>query len=320
MIRIFRSSDPVVHAEDVLSAGWRLDPSTVWIDLLDPTREEELAVEKALGLAVPTREEMDEIEASSRLYQEDGATFMTAVVLFNSQQETPSAGPITFVLTKGPLVTLRYVEPKSFEIFTQQVERDPSLAATAADAFLNLLEAIVDRTADNLERTSAEVEAISRQVFASRRPRSFEVVLNGLGRNQIVNAKVRDSLLTLGRIISFASLSEPLAAEKESKRHLASLQRDVQSLTDHSSHLSGNIAFLLDAALGLINIEQNAIIKIFSVAAVVFLPPTLIASIYGMNFAHMPELAAPWAYPMVLAAMTASAAAPLVWFRRRGWL
>lgn len=319
MIRVCRANDPVMRVEDV-TAGWRLDPSAVWIDMFDPTREEELAVEAALGLTIPTREEMGEIEASSRLYQEDGATFMTAVVLFNSDHEIPSIGPITFVLTDGPLVTLRYIEPKSFQIFAQQIERDPSLAATAAETFLNLLEAVVDRTADNLERTSGEVEAISRQVFASRGPRRFEVVLTALGRNQTVNAKVRDSLLTLGRIISFASLADPLTAEKDAKRHLASLQRDVQSLTDHSSYLSSNIAFLLEAALGLINIEQNSIIKIFSVAAVVFLPPTLIASVYGMNFEHMPELASRWAYPTVLAAMAASAVAPLIWFRRRGWL
>jgi magnesium transporter len=138
---------------------------------------------------------------------------------------------------------------------------------------------VVDRTADILERTSGEVEAASRSIFKRPREGGFEQILTRLGRSQNVNAKARDSLVSLTRLISFASLAEQIEANRDYRDHLKSLQRDVQSLTDHSSYLSSNITFLLDAALGLINIEQNAIIKIFSVAAVVFLPPTLVPSI-----------------------------------------
>jgi magnesium transporter len=141
-----------------------------------------------------------------------------------------------------------------------------------------------------------------------------------LGRSQSLNAKARDSLVSLARLISFASLSDQIEANRDHRDHLKSLQRDVQSLTDHSSYLSSNITFLLDAALGLINIEQNAIIKIFSVAAVVFLPPTLVASIYGMNFEQMPELKFAHGYPMALILMVISAVVPLWWFRKKGWL
>ena len=186
--------------------------------------------------------------------------------------------------------------------------------------FLGLLDAIVDRTADILERTAAEVEVQSRAIFGRPRGAAFEQILNRLGRAQNVNSKARDSLVSLARLLSFAALAEQFGGSKDLRDHLKSLQRDVQSITDHSSYLAGNITFLLDAALGQINIEQNAILKVFSVFTVALLPPTLIGAIYGMNFRHMPELGWPLGYPMALGLMAISAIAPLLWFKRRGWL
>jgi len=164
------------------------------------------------------------------------------------------------------------------------------------------------------------VETASQSIFRREKRTGFEQALSELGRAQMVSAKARASLASLARVISFAALADELESVPNLREHIRSLQRDVQSLTDHAAYISGNITFLLDAALGLINIEQNAIIKIFSVAAVAFLPPTLVASIYGMNFRHMPELAWPWGYPLAVAVMVASAAVPLWWFRRKGWL
>lgn len=319
MLKLLRNGAPGFEIASTLP-GWRLPPDAVWIELVEPTRAEELMVEQALGVLLPTREEMAEIEASSRLYQEDGATFMTATILHNADADIPSSAPVTFVLTGERLVTIRYIEPRAFAIFAAQAERQPSLCPTGVQAFLGLLDAVVDRTADILERTSSEVEASSRSIFKRPREGGFEQILTRLGRSQNVNAKARDSLVSLARLISFASLAEQIEANRDYRDHLKSLQRDVQSLTDHSSYLSSNITFLLDAALGLINIEQNAIIKIFSVAAVVFLPPTLVASIYGMNFEQMPELKFVHGYPMALIFMVISAVVPLWWFRKKGWL
>jgi magnesium transporter len=186
--------------------------------------------------------------------------------------------------------------------------------------FLGLLDAVVDRTADILERTAAEVEVQSRAIFGRPRGAAFEQILNRLGRAQNVNSKARDSLVSLARLLSFAALAEQFDGSKDLRDHLKSLQRDVQSITDHSSYLAGNITFLLDAALGLINIEQNSIFKVFSVFSVVLMPPTLIAGIYGMNFEHMPELRWAEGYPMAILLMALAAAAPFLWFRRKGWL
>ncbi|MEH0198922.1 magnesium transporter CorA family protein [Caulobacter sp. CCNWLY153] len=319
MLRVLRQGapgfEPGGHTPD-----WRLPADAVWIELVDPTRAEEVAVEQSIGLLLPTREEMAEIEASSRLYQEDGGTFMTATILVNAEGELPTAAPVTFVLAGDKLVTIRYVEPRAFSVFAAQAERQPSLCPHGPQTFLGLLDAVVDRTADILERTASEVETQSRAIFVRPRGVAFEKILSRLGRAQNVNAKARDSLVSLARLLSFASLAEQFEGDRELRDHLKSLQRDVQSITDHSSYLSGNITFLLDAALGFINIEQNQIFKIFSVFSVVFLPPTLIAGIYGMNFLHMPELSWKEGYPMALGLMLIAALAPLIWFRRKGWL
>jgi magnesium transporter len=300
--------------------GWRLPEDALWIDLVSPTRDEELAVEQAIGVQIPTREEMAEIEPSSRLYQEAGATFMTAAILTGAASEFPLLAPVTFVLAGQRLVTIRYVEPSAFHAFAAQFERQPCAMPSGGEVFLSLLDAVIDRVADIVEGVALEVEETSQGVFRRPRRGGFEPVLTRLGHAQMVSAKARNSLASLARLISFAALADQLESVPDLREHLRSLQRDVQSLTDHAAYVSANITFLLDAALGLINIEQNAIIKIFSVAAVAFLPPTLIASVYGMNFDHMPELAWPWGYPLAVLAMIASAAVPLWWFRRKGWL
>jgi magnesium transporter len=320
MLRVLRADVRKFEQAPEDLSGWLLPQDAVWIDLDTPTRDEEVLVENQLGVLLPTREEMAEIEASSRLYQEDGATIMTASILYGSETQTPTTEPITFALVAGKLVTIRYVEPHSFKIFAGQVEKHAMTCASGGAVFLSLLEAIVDRTADILERTGTEVEGLSRDVFARPRTRRFEDILAGLGHAQTVGAKVRESLVSLSRLVGYASLAAELTEAPDARERLKTLTRDGQSLTDHASYVAGNVTFLLDAALGLINIEQNAIIKIFSVAAVVFMPPTLIASIYGMNFHHMPELDWRFAYPAAICAMVVSAILPLLWFQKKGWL
>ena len=319
MLRILRVGASDFETPSAAPAGWRLPADAVWIELVEPSREEELAVEAELGVALPTREEMAEIEPSSRLYQDAGATFMTAMVLYNADSEQPSAGPVTFVLAGARLVTIRYFEPRSFKVFAAQALRQPSLCPDGARTFIGLIDAVVDRTADVLERVQGEVEEISRDVFDAD-PSDFAKVLSRLGRAQGVIAKIRESLVSLARLSSFAALAEQIVASHDHREHLASATQDVHSLLDHATYVSSNIVFLHDAALGLINLQQSNIIKIFSVAAVAFLPPTLVASIYGMNFEHMPELDWRAGYPMAIGLMIASAAGPLWWFKRKGWL
>ncbi len=316
MLNVLRRGQDGIQAL-VVAEGWRPDPDVVWIDLVDPTREEELAVEAALGLDLPTPEEMKALEPSSRLYQEGGATFMTATLLARSHEPTPLETTATFVLANGVLVSLRYEDLRAFTVFASRAH-DEDL--TSAQVLLNLLDAVVERLAQVLDHTAHEVETASSAIFRRPEGGDFRPLLTALAHAQSVTAQGRTSLVSLARLLSFAALAHEIGASPMCAAHLVSLQRDVQSLTEHASHQSAHVAFLLDAALGLINIEQNGIIKFFSVVAVVFMPPTLIASIYGMNFKVMPELEWVLGYPMALVAMLIAAVLPLLWFRRRGWL
>lgn len=303
-----------------------LRDDVVWLDLDNPTRAEEEEVERLLGIDVPTRDDMEEIEISSRLYYQDGTAFMTAMLPSQADGDDPILAPVSFVLMPAQLITVRYHEPRAFQTFPQRAARVGMGCETAEGVLLALLEVTVDRLADILERTGRDVDAISKGVFQHdsgqpARSKGLQTVLAEIGRKGDLTSKIRDSLVTLERLIGFFSHgSLQRHSSKDVRERIKTLSRDLRSLTDHASFLASKITFLLDATLGLINIEQNAIIKIFSVAAVVFLPPTLIASIYGMNFVRIPELGWPFGYPFALGLMVASAVLPYVFFKRRGWL
>jgi magnesium transporter len=319
MIRVFRSGGAACEPGEIEASRLTLSPDIIWIDMVEPTREEDLAVEAALGLSVPTREEMAELEASSRVYRENGATYVTADIIVRGDEDIPAVDPVTFILTPGPLVTLRYADPRPFAQTAEKLAREPDLCVTGVDMFLLLMEAIVDRSSDILSKNVARVEGIGSHVFSGGRTVGFEKLITKLGRAQIANARLEQSLAGLARIFAFVGVDER-ADSGEARAQLRSLSRDVESLTAHNQTVAASINFQLSAALGLINIEQSSIIKIFSVAAVAFLPPTLIASIYGMNFDHMPELHWRGGYPIAVLAMVVSAILPLAWFRKKGWL
>jgi magnesium transporter len=298
----------------------------VWIDLSAPTNEEEAMMESRLAIDIPTREDMEEIEISSRLYYEDGNAFMTATVPAKTETDDLLMSPVTFVLTNERLITIRYHEPRAFQTFPQRAEK-VNLGCTNGEAVLiALLEAIIDRLADVLERVQREIEAISRNIF--QRPgakpaksQGLQEMLQEIGRKGDLTSNVRESLFTLHRVATFlGQIVTQRKSDKEIRARVKTLSRDAASLTDHSSSLSQKVTFLLDATLGMISIEQNSIIKIFSVAASVFLPPTLIASIYGMNFDLMPELNWRFGYPFAFGIMVLSAILPFWYFKRRGWL
>jgi magnesium transporter len=318
-----------------LNGGLRIVPDAdsaavpseaLWIDLYDPTPEERQAVNNTLGLDLPTRADMEEIEVSSRLYAENNALYMTALVLANSGTESPIAGTVTFVLVRNTLITIRYVEPQPFRTFEARCRRGTVAAIKAENVLFDLLDVIVDRLADIQERASTEIEGISREIFDpdnSQHPitsREFQEVLRALGRKHDLSGKIRESLLTISRVLAFLAQTMDTKPNKDMLPHVKTLTRDVQSLQDHLGYLASKLSYLLDATLGLINIDQNNIIKIMSVAAMVFLPPTLIASIYGMNFSVLPEKDWTFGYPFSLLLMLASAVGPYIWFKRKGWL
>lgn len=299
---------------------------THWIDLLNPTREEEKLVERALGHNVPTREEMAEIEPSSRLYIENGARYMTATLICAADSETPGTTVVTFVLGSGPLVTVRYDDPRPFTIAANRLARYCQPGVTGASILLDLLDAIVDRAADVLERVSSEIDIVSQRIFergahATDASRSYKEILKTIGQKGNLNSKLRESMVSINRLVLFlANDAEDLRLQKEQRSLVKSMARDVSSLADHASFLANKITFLLDAILGMVNLEQSNVIKIFSVVAVVFLPPTMIASIYGMNFDIMPELHWTFGYPFALLLMVAAAVLPYAFFRWKKWL
>jgi magnesium transporter len=306
-------------------AGGKFPDGAVWLDLHSPTPAEYKLVERALGIALPTREEMQEIEVTSRLYVENGARFMTATLMCQSDTDVPRTTPVTFILSGHRLVTMRYDEPKPFAIVGAKLARLCPPNITGETVLMDLLDAVIDRAADILERIGSDVDAISHEILESEggmsRGRSFKEMLKSIGRRGDHTSKVRESLVSIGRLLLYlAAEADTMKWAKDQRAAIKGMQRDVQSLSDHATYLSQKISFLLDAMLGVVSLEQNNIIKIFSVAAVVFMPPTLIASIYGMNFKHMPELDFDFGYPFALVLMLLAAVLPYFFFRWMKWL
>jgi magnesium transporter len=308
-----------------MEEGAGVPSDAVWIDLKSPSPGEDKAVEKFVGIEIPTREDMQEIEISSRLYVQNNARYMTATLMCAADSQSPRTTPVTFILTDHRLVTVRYDEPKPFALIAAKLGRTCPANITGDTLLLELLDAVIDRCADILERAGADVDSVSSQIFepsAERgHARTYSQILLTIGKKGDLTSKVRESLVSIGRLISFVTVETDAGRwSKEQKAQFKTQARDVASLTDHASYLSNKITFVLDAMLGVVNLEQNNIIKLFSVMAVVLMPPTLIASIYGMNFKSMPELEQPWGYPIALIAMLLAAVLPYVFFKWKRWL
>src|ERR1700744_5428922 len=303
-----------------------LPEAAIWIDLVNPTAAEDKVVEKLAGIAVPTREDMQEIEISSRLYIQNGARYMTATLMCQSDSDTPKTTAVTFILAGHRLVTVRYDAPKPFALVEHKLARACSPQITGEMIMIELLDAVIDRCADILERIGADVDTVSHDIFEPESERHgnakrYSQILIAIGRKGDLTSKVRESLVSIGRLVAFLSaVIEGVKWTKDMREQLKTMQRDVVSLTDHASYLSSKITFVLDAMLGVVNLEQNNIIKLFSVMAVVLMPPTLIASIYGMNFKDMPELGWEYGYPIAVIAMIAAALVPYWIFKLKKWL
>ncbi len=299
--------------------------AVTWTDLFAPDRTEEAALEEVLGIDLPTRDDMVEIVTSSRIYSEGGALYLTATVPAQMETNAPMSGPVSFVLAPDRLVTIRYHSPRAFDEFPQAAARTRGSYSTPTGLMLALLEAIVDRLADILETESRALDDISREIFpiqtkTRRKPGRLQSAIGRIGRMGELDAIIQDSLQTLERMVGhLAQFPIRRLAAPERRDQAQALLRDIQSLVDYSGALSQRTSFLLSATLGMVGLEQNEIIKFFSVVSVIFLPPTLVGTVYGMNFQTMPELAHPYGYAAALGAMLVTALAPYLWFKWRGW-
>ncbi|WP_406858411.1 magnesium transporter CorA family protein [Alsobacter sp. KACC 23698] len=323
MLTLYRDEDGAVRA----STGLDLPPGVIWIDLLDPTDEERAFVESRARLRTPSRAQLSEIEASSRLIVEGDVLYLSTPVVGRGSDDEHHVSPAGFVLSPRLLLTIRYDELAAFDAVTEQIRKDETLAS-GVGVFVALLEAIVDRGADVLEHLGAQLEKTSRSVFrgdpsnprhAVRSTKRLRVTLSHLGAIGERVSQARDVLLGVGRIASFASDVGNAWIGPEIRVRLGAVTKDIASLNDYEGHLANKVQFLLDAVLGFITIEQNDVFKVLTIASVAGIPPTVFAGIWGMNFKAMPELDWRYGYPLAVLAIVLSAVLPLVWFKVRGW-
>jgi magnesium transporter len=321
MITAWLPSEKGLQRVQVEPGSLPADP--VWVDLYEVSREEEIAVEKAYGVEIPTREEMTGIEASSRLYREPNAVYMSSTMLIKTESDHPESSVVTFIYMRERLITLRYTDPWSFRIFAQRLGKLQGAQYSSENLFIGLMEATVERLADLIERAAGELEVFSQQVFlkhtATENVIDLQEVIHGLGRSGNVLSKVRESLVDKNRLIAFSEQACKDWISTEARDRIRVLVQDIHSLADHVTFTSNKLSFLLDATYGLITVEQNNIIKIFSVAAVVLLPPTLVASIFGMNY-HLPWQESRYGFTVAIVLMIISAIIPLWYFKKKRWL
>jgi magnesium transporter len=300
-----------------------------WIDLYEPTPEEKARVVAATGLSVATEDELNEIETSSRLAFDGHAIYLSMPLMAKAEGEAPETKPIGFVLSRDRLITIRFNRSQAFRGFLETQHRTPMETVAPVGIFMLMMEAISDRLADLLENVRDDLDRISKLIFhdaggdtrrSRRQDRGLQDVLRAIGRAGDTMSRVRDSLLGIGRILPYVAQVAAPWIDRAMRDRIKSLRQDVSSLADYDGHLNSKMQFLLDATLGLINNTQNNIIKVLTVVSVVGVPPTLVASIYGMNFKSMPELNWSYGYPYGLTMIVLSAVIPLIWFRLRGWL
>lgn len=318
--------------------GAPLPPGTVWIDLDEPSLDEEHQLEAEFGIDIPTREEMRQLEVSHRFYEHNGTVFMTLRVVWRSDSEDPENIDLTCVVRPECLITVRYADPKPVQTLAERVRKGLAPEGRGDGVLTELLDTFVERAADILERIGEGLDDLSHAVFLAGhghrpegpRPRrrrrrradrgDLQAVLRRIGQYSDLASKLRESLHSFARAIPFLEQAARGWLHPNLVPRLRAIERDVAALNEQGLFLAAKTDFLLSATLGLINIEQNTIIKIFSVVAVIFMPPTLVASIYGMNFRHMPELEWPWGYLWALLVMIAAAVIPYALFKYRRWL
>jgi magnesium transporter len=297
----------------------------IWVDLYRPQPEQAAQVQAELGVEIPSLEDMEEIEISNRLYRENGHDVMTVVLPGKTPDGVQTSGPATFMMMPGRLVTVRHHAPRPFETFPLRADRSSVGCDTHLRLFLGLVDEIIARLADHIEAAGRSLDTIAARVYASTREalsqEELEESLRGIGRLGEDLARVRLGLLTMERMLSVFQLwNEDRPEARALKTPIKSMIRDMQALEVHADFLSGRVGLATDTTLGMVNLSQNQTVRIVSVVAVLFLPPTLIGTVYGMNFHNMPELDERWGYPVALSLMVLSALGSWAYFKWRGWL
>ena len=310
------------------NAGTSDAPQTVsWIDLMHPTNEERASVEGGYGLKLPSREELSQVELSSRLAERDGVLFLSMPTVSHMSGLDQAQSPLGFVLSKQLLVTIRYAHLQAFETVAERRSKDGG-HSSSIDTFAALVDGMLELSADLIEQISAELDSVSRTIFSKLGKQNHVTQSNDALRRVLIGvgiagerlSRIRDSVLGLQRIVPFVAGAEQDWITANIRARLKTTQNDLSSLAEYETHLSNKVQFLLDAVLGFINTKQNDIFQVLTVISIVGIPPTLVASIYGMNFKNMPELSWAWGYPYGLVLIVLSAILPIVWFKWRRWV
>lgn len=324
MLHVFVNDGGTLRwAKGAETGGEPLPAGTVWLDLLNPTPDEQARAEALMGVALPTREQMAEIEESSRLRVLPGAVHMTVMALVWADTDQPRITPVSFVLAGGRLATIHHIDPQPFLAFRRRTARSGFPATTGETVLMALVEALVERTAGVLRRVGLELDTMGSRAFRGRalRPRGETRddtrTLKRIGHTGHLAAKAHVSLASLHRMLTFLVRGEGWTTAKPTRRWARAALQDVTGLDEYARFLSGKVKLLLDTTLGRIGAEQNEIVKIVSILTVGLFPPTLVASIYGMNFVHMPEKDWAWGYPTAILLMVAAAVLPMLFFKAK---
>ncbi len=311
----------------MLEPGEKLPEDAIWFDLFEPTGGEDRKIEEVLHISIPTREEMKDLDPSGILYKEGEALYMTARVFCWPKDGRPTLADVSFILTQKALVTVRYDDPGAFQMFASRLARPNGCGHASAAVLDGLLDSVVDRSGEVLRQVGDKIEALSHDVFAPDKKSSgissrLSDIIRELGSMGDLVSHVRESMVSLERMLLFLSNQAKVGPDGfDLEAEWQADMKDVRAIEDHASFLSGKVQFLLDATLGLVSLEQNNAVKIFSVLAVIFMPPTLISSIYGMNFKKgMPELEWDYGYPYSLVMMVLSAVLTYSVLKWKKWL
>lgn len=327
MLNIFTIANGRLVQQEIESLEDLSHFTPIWVDLESPTLEEKRWVKQHYGLSIPEDAMDEDIEESARFYEEDNGELHIRSDFLIDDEEDPRSVRVAFILnlinpnlrSKGVLFSIHDEDIPVFRLLRLRARRATGLIEDAREVLLRLFDTDAEYSADTLEGIYDDLEKVSSQVLAGdvTDARASEV-LSAIARQEDLNGRIRRNVMDTRRAVSFMMRSKMLNAEQfEDARQIL---RDIDSLDSHTAFLFDKINFLMDATVGFININQNKIIKIFSVASVALLPPTLIASVYGMNFQYMPELSQKWGYPYALLLMISSALGPMWYFRKRGWL
>ena len=298
-----------------------------WIDLLNPTSDERATVEGGYGMELPSREELSGVELSSRISLKNGVLYLSMPTVSHMSELEHAPSPLGFVLSKNLLVTIRYAQLRAFDTVAENCSK-ADVAFTSVEAFAAIVDEMVDLNADLLEKIAADLDDVSRAVFSKPRQPDHVTRSNEELRGVLIDvgnagerlSRIRDSVLGMQRIVPFVAGTEQDWIPGNIRVRLKATQSDLISLAEYETHLSNKAQFLLDAVLGFINTKQNDTFQVLTVISIVGIPPTLVASIYGMNFKNMPELSWAWGYPYALVVILLSAILPILWFKWRRWV